>query len=107
MPCVLNVFSSRKNPFQTRFKNSKHKISYPKMSINVGVIGTGNIGQDHIRRITHALSGARVVALTDIDLAGAQRIARDLDGRAESTRAKRHRSKGCRCRHRDLYRFDP
>ena len=37
------------------------------MSINVGVIGTGNIGQDHIRRITHTLAGARVVALTDID----------------------------------------
>src|SRR5271165_2133737 len=55
------------------------------MSINVGVIGTGNIGRDHIRRITQALSGARVVAATDIDLARAQRIAKDLDGRAEST----------------------
>ena len=55
------------------------------MSINVGVIGTGKIGQDHIRRITQALSGARVVAATDIDLARAQRIAKDLDGRAEST----------------------
>jgi myo-inositol 2-dehydrogenase/D-chiro-inositol 1-dehydrogenase len=55
------------------------------MSINVGVIGTGNIGQDHIRRITHALSGARVVAVTDIDSARAQKIAKDLGGRAEST----------------------
>src|SRR5271163_186706 len=55
------------------------------MAINIGVIGTGNIGQDHIRRITQALSGARVVAVTDIDLARAQRIAKDLDGRAEST----------------------
>ena len=55
------------------------------MSINVGVIGTGNIGQDHIRRITQALCGARVVAVTDIDLARAQRIAKDLGGRAEST----------------------
>ena len=32
------------------------------MAIRVGVIGTGNIGQDHIRRITPALSGAQVVA---------------------------------------------
>jgi myo-inositol 2-dehydrogenase / D-chiro-inositol 1-dehydrogenase len=55
------------------------------MSINVGVIGTGNIGQDHIRRITQALCGARVVAVTDIDLARAQRIAKDLGGRAESS----------------------
>ena len=58
------------------------------MSINVGVIGTGNIGQDHIRRITQALSGARVVAVTDIDSARAQRIAKDLGGRAESTGQK-------------------
>ena len=45
------------------------------MAISVGVIGTGNIGQDHIRRITQSLSGARVVAVTDIDSARAQRIA--------------------------------
>jgi myo-inositol 2-dehydrogenase / D-chiro-inositol 1-dehydrogenase len=55
------------------------------MSINVGVIGTGNIGQDHIRRITHTLAGARVVAVTDIDLARAQSIAKDLAARAETT----------------------
>src|SRR6266446_5298665 len=55
------------------------------MSINVGVIGTGNIGQDHIRRITYALSGARVVVVTDIDSVRAQKIAKDLGGRAEST----------------------
>jgi myo-inositol 2-dehydrogenase / D-chiro-inositol 1-dehydrogenase len=38
------------------------------MAIDAGVIGTGNMGQDHIRRITQALSGARGVAVTDIDL---------------------------------------
>ena len=55
------------------------------MAISVGVIGTGNIGQDHIRRITQALSGARVVAVTDIDSARAQKIAQGLGGRAEAT----------------------
>src|ERR1700733_739012 len=55
------------------------------MAINIGVIGTGNIGQDHIRRITQALSGASVVAVTDIDPARAQKIAKGLGGRAEST----------------------
>ncbi|MBB2947015.1 myo-inositol 2-dehydrogenase/D-chiro-inositol 1-dehydrogenase [Actinoplanes lutulentus] len=35
--------------------------------LRVGVIGTGMIGQDHIRRLTSVLSGARVVAVTDVD----------------------------------------
>jgi myo-inositol 2-dehydrogenase / D-chiro-inositol 1-dehydrogenase len=65
-------------------KNYNPEIRVPEMSINVGVIGTGNIGQDHIRRITHTLAGARVVALTDIDLALAQKIAGDLGARAEN-----------------------
>jgi hypothetical protein len=72
-------------PLSSSLKNSKHKISSSKMSINVGVIGTGNVGQDHIRRITHALSGAHVAAVTDIDSARAQKIANGLGGRAEST----------------------
>jgi myo-inositol 2-dehydrogenase / D-chiro-inositol 1-dehydrogenase len=55
------------------------------VAISLGVIGTGNIGQDHIRRITHALSGASVVAVTDIDPARAQKIAKSLGGRAETT----------------------
>jgi predicted dehydrogenase len=55
------------------------------MSINVGVIGTGSIGQDHIRRISHTLSGARVVAVTDIDLARAQSTAKVIGARTENT----------------------
>jgi len=37
------------------------------MTLQIGVIGTGMIGQDHIRRLTQVLSGARVVAVSDID----------------------------------------
>jgi myo-inositol 2-dehydrogenase/D-chiro-inositol 1-dehydrogenase len=37
------------------------------MSLAIGVIGTGAIGQDHIRRISQTLSGARVVAVNDIN----------------------------------------
>ncbi|WP_247309723.1 Gfo/Idh/MocA family oxidoreductase [Ralstonia pseudosolanacearum] len=37
------------------------------MTLQIGVIGCGAIGQDHIRRLARTLSGARVVAVTDID----------------------------------------
>src|SRR5688500_2065669 len=38
------------------------------------------IGQDHIRRLTHVLSGARVAAVTDVDLERARTVADDLPG---------------------------
>ena len=37
------------------------------MTLKVGVVGTGMIGQDHIRRLTQVLSGVEVVAVSDID----------------------------------------
>lgn len=48
------------------------------MTLNVGVIGTGMIGQDHIRRVTRVLSGAEIVALTDADADLAQQVASGL-----------------------------
>lgn len=41
------------------------------MTLQLGVIGTGMIGQDHIRRLTKVLSGVEVVGVTDIDQARA------------------------------------
>src|SRR3954466_2976556 len=45
------------------------------MVIRIGVIGTGMIGQDHIRRISEVLSGCVVAAVTDVDPAKAREVA--------------------------------
>ena len=46
----------------------------------IGVIGTGMIGQDHIRRITQVLSGGSVVAVADVDTSRASAVAAGLQG---------------------------
>jgi myo-inositol 2-dehydrogenase/D-chiro-inositol 1-dehydrogenase len=50
------------------------------MTVSVGVIGTGVIGQDHIRRITEVVPGGRVAAVTDADIARAEQVASRLPG---------------------------
>jgi myo-inositol 2-dehydrogenase / D-chiro-inositol 1-dehydrogenase len=50
------------------------------MTLNVGVIGAGTIGQDHIRRLTYVLSGARVAAVADLDLERAKSAADHAPG---------------------------
>jgi myo-inositol 2-dehydrogenase / D-chiro-inositol 1-dehydrogenase len=50
--------------------------------LKVGVIGTGMIGTDHIRRLTTVLSGASVVAVNDVDADRAKEVADALPGGA-------------------------
>ncbi|WP_104492233.1 MULTISPECIES: Gfo/Idh/MocA family protein [Paracoccus] len=47
------------------------------MTLKIGVIGTGAIGQDHTRRINQVLAGARVTALNDVNRANAEACQRD------------------------------
>lgn len=50
------------------------------MTIRIGVIGVGMIGQDHIRRITQVLSGATVTAVADADTDRAREVAAPISG---------------------------
>jgi myo-inositol 2-dehydrogenase / D-chiro-inositol 1-dehydrogenase len=45
------------------------------MEWKIGVIGTGAIGRDHIRRLAEVVHGAHVVALSDVNAEVAQKVA--------------------------------
>jgi myo-inositol 2-dehydrogenase / D-chiro-inositol 1-dehydrogenase len=48
------------------------------VTVNVGIVGVGVIGQDHARRLTGALPGARVVAVADADEERARAVTESL-----------------------------
>jgi myo-inositol 2-dehydrogenase / D-chiro-inositol 1-dehydrogenase len=50
------------------------------MTMNVGVIGVGMIGQEHIHRLTTTVPGATVVAVSDVDEGKAREAASLLSG---------------------------
>jgi myo-inositol 2-dehydrogenase/D-chiro-inositol 1-dehydrogenase len=51
------------------------------VTIRVGVIGTGNIGSDHARRIASGVAGATVTVVTDIDRPRAEGVAASIGAR--------------------------
>lgn len=53
------------------------------MTLKIGVIGTGAIGQEHIRRITNTLSGGKIVAVTDVNLEQARNVVKNQNLDAE------------------------
>lgn len=53
------------------------------MTLKIGVIGTGAIGRDHARRINQVLAGAKITALSDVNLASARAVQADIAPDAE------------------------
>ena len=46
--------------------------------LKVGIIGAGRIGQVHAKSITYHIPQAEIVAISDIYVEGAQRVAQEL-----------------------------
>jgi myo-inositol 2-dehydrogenase / D-chiro-inositol 1-dehydrogenase len=44
------------------------------MTLKIGVVGTGAIGKEHIKRITNTLSGGEIVAVTDVNQEAAKNV---------------------------------
>ncbi|WP_078408928.1 Gfo/Idh/MocA family protein [Priestia abyssalis] len=49
------------------------------MTLKIGVIGTGAIGREHIKRITNNLSGGEIVAVTDVNQEAAKSVVEQFD----------------------------
>ncbi len=53
--------------------------------VRIAVVGVGMIGQDHIRRLSTVLSGAQVVAVSDVDVDRAAEVAAGIGATAHAT----------------------
>jgi myo-inositol 2-dehydrogenase/D-chiro-inositol 1-dehydrogenase len=54
------------------------------MTLDIGVVGTGMMGQEHIRRLASGVPEARVVAVSDVNVDQAKRVGEPVDARVYS-----------------------
>ncbi len=48
------------------------------MTLKIGVVGTGLMGEDHVRRLATSISNAQVVAVSDVNVEQAKRVADEV-----------------------------
>ncbi|RRD50180.1 Gfo/Idh/MocA family protein [Arachnia propionica] len=58
------------------------------MTLRIGMIGPGGMGQAHIHRIHSVIAGGRVVAVADLNADNAAKVAELIDGRAFTSSAE-------------------
>src|SRR5919201_5542543 len=54
------------------------------MTLRIGVVGTGMMGQDHVRRLATSVPHAKVVAVSDVNLEQAKRVGEGVGARIYS-----------------------
>jgi myo-inositol 2-dehydrogenase/D-chiro-inositol 1-dehydrogenase len=54
------------------------------MTLNIGVVGTGIMGQDHIQRLASSILHAKVVAVSDVNVEQAKRVGDGVEARVYS-----------------------
>ena len=54
------------------------------MTLRIGVVGTGMMGQDHVRRLATSVPHAQVVAVSDVNLEQAKRVGESVGARVFS-----------------------
>jgi myo-inositol 2-dehydrogenase/D-chiro-inositol 1-dehydrogenase len=54
------------------------------MTLDIGVVGTGMMGQDHVQRLATSVPHARVVAVSDVNLEQAKRVGESVAARVYS-----------------------
>jgi myo-inositol 2-dehydrogenase / D-chiro-inositol 1-dehydrogenase len=54
------------------------------MTLEIGVVGTGMMGQDHVQRLATSVPHARVVAVSDVNLEQAKRVGEGVGARVYS-----------------------
>jgi len=54
------------------------------MALQIGVVGTGNMGQDHIQRLSTSIPDAQVVAVSDVNVEQAKLVGETVEARVYS-----------------------
>ena len=75
------------------------------MTVRIGMIGPGGMGQAHIERIHTVIAGGRVVAVSDVDPASATAVAERIGGVSLRDLGRAHREP--RRRRRDDLQLRP